>query len=67
MNVRSKPLKTQAEELHAKVAAIGLPQREIARVLGISQRDFRRYVAGKFPCPPVVRAALEGLMARNVS
>lgn len=52
---------TTPAQLRELLTRCGLAQREAARVLEISERDFRRMCAGTLDVPNVVRLALERL------
>ena len=54
---------SDADLIRARLAALGLSQREAARQLGVDDRTMRYYCAGKEPVPPAVMLALEELRA----
>lgn len=51
----------QAEEFHFILERLGVSQREVARILGIPQRTFRKYVAGTVRAPNHIRLGLLGI------
>lgn len=46
------------DELKATLKAIGMSQREAARILRINERTMRRYVAGDLVIPTAIKLAL---------
>jgi len=47
--------------LRSLIEGAGLSQRGVARTIGISERQLRYYLVGRYPCPYIVQYAIEGL------
>ena len=58
---------TDADRIRAKLATLGLSQRGAARLLGIDEREMRRYCAGQAYVPDIVWYALDSPSLANVA